>query len=331
MPVGSKVSGIVTDDSTGAPVQGAFVTLFPVMDSPYGGAFEGKFTLFDFYATISNAKGEYIIGGIPKGKYIAVCWGQNYIVEFYNDKLTPWDADKIELDGTAEKSGINFALTRGWGFKFQGPGNELNLGAISGQVTDNQGRFIDGAYVSVIDENRQVRASERTGPDGRYTLGGIPVGDYYIKVDRMPYSSTYYGNAIEINNATPITVGQAGNFTITGADVQLTPMSATAIGDENKTTGLPGQFELSQNYPNPFNPTTTIRYALPQASHATLKIFNLQGEVVKTLVNGYQTANHYQVVWNGENESGAKVAAGIYLYQLKTDNYSQIKRMIFIK
>ena len=167
MPVGSKVSGIVTDDSTGAPVQGAFVTLFPVMDSPYGGAFAGKFTLFDFYATISNAKGEYIIGGIPKGKYIAVCWGQNYIVEFYNDKLAPWDADKIELDGTAEKSGINFALTRGWGFKFQGPGNELNLGAISGQVTDNQGRFIDGAYASVIDENRQVRASERTGPDGR--------------------------------------------------------------------------------------------------------------------------------------------------------------------
>ncbi len=86
----------------------------------------------------------------------------------------------------------------------------------------------------------------------------------------------------------------------------------------------PTTFELSA-FPNPFNPTTTIRYALPQASQATLKIFNLQGEVVKTLVDGYQTANHYQVVWNGRNESGAKVAAGIYLYQLKTDNYSQIK------
>jgi membrane-bound inhibitor of C-type lysozyme len=93
---------------------------------------------------------------------------------------------------------------------------------------------------------------------------------------------------------------------------------------------LPIIFNLDA-YPNPFNPSTTIRYALPTASHVTLKVFNLRGELVKILVDGNRAANRYQVVWNGANESGAKVAAGIYLYQLKTDNYSQIKRMIFIK
>ncbi|MDZ7342285.1 MAG: hypothetical protein ONB27_13090 [candidate division KSB1 bacterium] len=65
----------------------------------------------------------------------------------------------------------------------------------------------------------------------------------------------------------------------------------------------------SQNYyltasPNPLNPSTTINYKLPTASHATLKIFNLQGEVVKKLADRYHIANHYQVVWNGENEIG---------------------------
>jgi membrane-bound inhibitor of C-type lysozyme len=99
---------------------------------------------------------------------------------------------------------------------------------------------------------------------------------------------------------------------------------------DGATNCLPTIFNL-EAYPNPFNPNTTIRYALPTVSHVTLKIFNLRGELVKTLVDGTRAANRYQVVWNGENESGAKVAAGIYLYQLKTDNYSQIKRMIFIK
>lgn len=91
------------------------------------------------------------------------------------------------------------------------------------------------------------------------------------------------------------------------------------------------QIRLLGNHPNPFNSTTMIQYSLPQASHVTLKIFNLHGEVVKTLVAGNQTANHYQVLWHEENEIGEKVASGIYLYQLQTDNYSEIKRVIFIK
>jgi len=100
--------------------------------------------------------------------------------------------------------------------------------------------------------------------------------------------------------------------------------------DIKPEAGEKQRFSLSA-YPNPFNSTTMIQYSIPQASQVTLNIFNLQGEVVKKLVDGYQTANHYQVIWNGENEVGAKVASGIYLYQLQTDNYSQIKRMIFIK
>jgi len=325
---GSKVTGMIKDESTGNPIEGAIVTLFPVKDSPQGAAFSGKFTLFDFYATVSDAKGDYMIAGVPAGKYVAVCWAQGYIVQFYNDKSTPWNADRIELDGEADKIGVDFALTAGWGFKSPGP---MAVGVISGQVTDTDGRYIDGAYISILDENYQVQASEKTGPDGSYTLGGVPAGKYFIKVDRMPYSTAYYGNTTNVDNSIPVLVGDSGNFTITGVDVKLTPMSATSVEQELTGAGVPAEFELVQNYPNPFNPSTTIRYALPTASHVTLKVFNLRGELVKTLVNGNRAANRYQVVWNGENESGAKVAAGIYLYQLKTDNYSQIKRMIFLK
>ncbi len=327
---GSRVSGVVINDSTGAPIEGAIVTLFPVMQSPYGGAFGGRFTLFDFYATVSDVNGQYIIAGIPEGKYIAVSWAQGFIVEFYNDKSTPWDADQIELDGTTEVTNIDFALKPGWGFQF-GPGGDMAIGMISGQVTDSDGRYIASAHVSIIDENYQVRATEMTGADGSYTLNGIPTGEYYIKVDRMPYSTAYYGNTTELNNATPVTVGESGNFYVTNVDVQLIPMSATSIEEQDLVNSVPSKFALLQNYPNPFNPTTTIRYALPKASHVTLKIYNLRGELVNTLVNGYQTAQNHQVVWKGDNENGQKVAAGIYLYQLQAGNYKQTMRLILLK
>ena len=119
------------------------------------------------------------------------------------------------------------------------------------------------------------------------------------------------------------------------AHIRGNPYKALANAPEKDSLKLEmdqntAAFELSA-FPNPFNPSTTIQYALPTASHVMLKVFNLRSELVKTLVDGFRTANRYQVVWNGENEAGAKVASGIYLYQLQTDNYSQIKRMIFIK
>ncbi|MDZ7332643.1 MAG: carboxypeptidase regulatory-like domain-containing protein [candidate division KSB1 bacterium] len=328
---GSKVSGVVKDDSTGDPIEGAIVTLFPVTTSPHGNAFKGKFTLFDFYATVSDRKGEYLIAGIPAGKYIAVCWASKYIVEFYDNKMTPWDADQIELDGATDRNDINFALTPGWGFRLPAGANDQPVGMISGQITDNEGRYVAGAYVSVIDENYQLRGTEMTGADGTYILAGIPAGKYFVKVDRMPYKTAYYGNTTDLNQATPVAVGEAGNFTVTSVDVALTPMATTDVEQSTNSDTAPKEFELAQNYPNPFNPTTTIRYALPVGSHVTLKIYNLKGEVVKTLVNGYQAAQNHQVVWNGDNDAGQRVAAGIYLYQLQAGNYRKTMRLILMK
>ncbi len=90
---------------------------------------------------------------------------------------------------------------------------------ISDQVTDNESRYVVGAYVSVIDENYQVRATEMTSPDGNYALGGISAGNYYLKVDRMPYSTAYYGNATGLSDATMVSVGDEGNFSVTNIDL----------------------------------------------------------------------------------------------------------------
>jgi hypothetical protein len=90
----------------------------------------------------------------------------------------------------------------------------------------------------------------------------------------------------------------------------------TGVKDET-VAEIPTTFGLMQNYPNPFNPTTTIRYALPQAATVTLRVYNILGQEVATLVNESQGAGYHTIVWNGRNQYGAQVATGVYLYRLE--------------
>ncbi len=94
---------------------------------------------------------------------------------------------------------------------------------------------------------------------------------------------------------------------------------------------LPKQCILKQNYPNPFNPTTAISYQLPQRSKVTLKIYNLLGKAVRTLVDKDQIAGSYSVIWDMHDDNGQMVSSGIYMYRLHTSDYMETRKMILIR
>ena len=89
---------------------------------------------------------------------------------------------------------------------------------------------------------------------------------------------------------------------------------------------LPKNFKLEQNYPNPFNPVTTIKFQLPKASNVTLLIYNIQGQEVAWLVDGYVEAGYHSIPWKP-----GSAASGIYIYRLQASSFSDIKRMLYIK
>jgi flagellar hook assembly protein FlgD len=103
--------------------------------------------------------------------------------------------------------------------------------------------------------------------------------------------------------------------------------------DYSEETNKPSDFALRQNYPNPFNSTTVIGYSLrfTKPTHITLKIYNLLGEEVRTLVEKWQSKGDYQVKWNGRDDLGREVASGIYFYRLKSEDFTDTKRMMLIK
>ena len=95
---------------------------------------------------------------------------------------------------------------------------------------------------------------------------------------------------------------------------------------------LPLITEINQNYPNPFNPETTIAFSIADnAQYAQLEIFNIKGQKVKTLVNEEIEVGRYNVIWNGTDDSGRKVASGVYFYKFDTKDYQKINKMLLIK
>ena len=112
-----------------------------------------------------------------------------------------------------------------------------------------------------------------------------------------------------------------------GEIYKFAPTPVTGIDDLNQ----PELFQLAQNYPNPFNPTTTISYRLGKTSKVELTIYNTAGQKVTTLLDADQQAGDYKLKWHGKNNSGQRVASGIYFYKFQADDLIQTRKMILLR
>jgi hypothetical protein len=126
----------------------------------------------------------------------------------------------------------------------------------------------------------------------------------------LDYLETFIGEFVDIHDAELVSIDLA---TAEGAPVN------------SLVNVLPTEYALAQNYPNPFNPTTTISFALPQASDVQLDIYNVTGQLVES-VSGNYTAGTHEIVWDATN-----VASGVYFYRLVTNDFTQTKKMVLLK
>ncbi|HMQ70631.1 MAG TPA: T9SS type A sorting domain-containing protein [Ignavibacteria bacterium] len=89
---------------------------------------------------------------------------------------------------------------------------------------------------------------------------------------------------------------------------------------------MPTEYSLNQNYPNPFNPVTKIKYDLPFEGNVSIKIFDISGRLIKTLINENKVAGRYEVDFHGEN-----LSSGVYYYKIESGDFSQVRKMILLK
>ena len=89
---------------------------------------------------------------------------------------------------------------------------------------------------------------------------------------------------------------------------------------------VPAKFSLEQNYPNPFNPSTLIKYQIPVSDNVTIKVYDVLGNEITTLVNEFKPAGSYSISFNG-----SKLSSGVYFYRLQTSGFNEIKKMVYLK
>lgn len=142
-------------------------------------------------------------------------------------------------------------------------------------------------------------------------------GKYSVIVPKSSTTPKFYVKAVDATN----------NSRTSPHDAPAVLYDAkTGTTDDPPKENIPTTFMLKQNYPNPFNPETQIIYNLPKTSFVTLKVYDVLGREVKTLVNESQLYGSYTIPFNGSN-----LANGMYFYRLQTDNYSETKRMVLVK
>jgi len=123
----------------------------------------------------------------------------------------------------------------------------------------------------------------------------------------------------------------AGQFQLSSLQV-LDPTGSVSVIQNVESMDLkPRDFGLDQNQPNPFNPATQIAYRLPVDGNVRLAIYNVLGQQIRTLVNGFTPAGVYSAVWDGRDDAGRQVASGMYLYRLDSGKFNSVKRMMLLK
>ena len=105
----------------------------------------------------------------------------------------------------------------------------------------------------------------------------------------------------------------------------------TAVASADEGSLLPSEYALFQNYPNPFNPSTQISFDVPNSEFVTLRVYNLLGQDVKTLINQSMAPGRYTVEWNGNDMLNNDVASGVYFYELRGESFISRKKMLLIR
>jgi len=202
-------------------------------------------------------------------------------------------------------------------------------------VTDIQGDINVGDQLRAYANDRLVGSINivQEHIDGTYPIDLVAVGSVdlsiyggpvlpgYVKGDKIDL--VFFSGGKEYKVESSLLDDQFGN------DMEMS-VGTVYVSNDGLT---PSEFGISGNYPNPFNPNTTIEYNIENSGQVSLKIYDIMGRLVKTLVNEYKESgrSNYQVIWDGKDNAGQQVSAGLYLYSLKSNGRADHAKMVLMK
>lgn len=261
-----------------------------------------KIDFDDFFAFADNFGRE----AVAAGKVVPMMAGLNADARLYLDAGA--DLPKIGEEVAIDVSLADFVELKGYGFSVDYDANLLEFVKV---VTDN----------SLLGESELAQPTVISQTDGQVAIAAygetVSEGDLGM--------SLVFRTKTEIEN----TYVEVMESEVRDGSYAVDPVALPA---PVQIQTRPEQYALGNNYPNPFNPATTIKYALPEAGFAKLEVYNVVGQVVRTLVAGQQNAGRYVVQWDASDDSGRSLSSGIYFYRLQAGKeFLEVKKMLLLK
>lgn len=261
------------------------------------------------YSVATDSLGNYSFNNMTPGNYLLFARPQgnlkpNYYtvegVQVYNWR----DADSVVVDDVTMVNGINIKVY---------PRPDSGSSIIAGVVRDPKGVAVNGVTVYAVDNNNEIAGYAITDKNGRYIMDDVLPGAYTVTADKFEFF-TVHANSVDVNSN--------NHFSAT-ADLSIAP---NVVNDVKDNVSEISSYELYQNYPNPFNPSTTIKYALLNNGEVSLKVYNVLGKEVATLVNGYKNAGVYSVTFDA-----SALSSGVYFYTLEANGITLTKKLTLLK
>ncbi len=172
-----------------------------------------------------------------------------------------------------------------------------------------------------------------TGQNAAVTVWGdndqTPAIDGMRAGEQMRYRIWRQATNREDDDEMTVTYAQGNGLYAANGIFVLSALTVSVA--ERAVSSVLEEYVLTQNYPNPFNPSTAISFQLPTASEVSLVIYDLNGQVVKQLASGKFARGKHSLEWEGRNESGARVASGVYVYKLQAGEFVAQKKLVLMK
>ena len=230
------------------------------------------------------------------------------------------------------KVSVTRTLSTGVNEAFSGIGIEINANGSAPGLTSVLRKTGDSATNFGIKRHYQITPANNSGLNANFKMNYLE-----FELDTIPESDLALFESADNGNTW---VKKGGTVDIVNNNVSLVGVNSFALwslNDKDYPTSIEGEsiqpkeFSLKQNYPNPFNPSTVIKYQLAENSFVTLKVYDVLGEEVTTLVNEFQNAGQYTVKFSAEQLEQNTISSGIYFYRLETENFNSVKKMILIR
>ncbi|MFA7418437.1 MAG: SBBP repeat-containing protein [Melioribacteraceae bacterium] len=295
---------------------------------------------------VDNIGNVYVSGqGLnPQGDFVTIKYdpsGNQLWLKNYNGPATYEGAAflKVDNNGNVYISGRSTGGQNAPDYttiKYNSDGAEQWIARYNGTAFDTDEVYaieLDGeANIYLTGSSRGAVGAGRDYATVKYNSEGIE--QWSMRYDAGFTHDEAYSLAVNSKGEVAVCGYSVGNGT--GRDYAVVKYSSTTTGVKNNAGIVPSDFSLSQNYPNPFNPETTISYTIPsnvkgEAINVTLKVFDVLGNEVATLVNEFKQPGTYNEKFNVKTRHGASLQSGIYFYRCQAGGFVQTKKMILLK